>query len=817
MGYENFASTVPTWVALLLTVFVPLFIGFFGAPLFLWSLVILGLIVLWGLPLWLLVTAAVVLAVFNIPPLRRMLISSPILGFIKKANIMPAISDTEKVALEAGSTWIEKDLYSGSPNLRKIMEQPYNKLSGEELAFVQDKVVKLCGMVSDWDVFKSGDLPKEVWDYVKKEKFLGMIIPKEYGGLGFSAIANSEVITYISSRCMPLAVTVMVPNSLGPAELLNHYGTDAQKKFYLPRLANGEFLPCFALTEPEAGSDAGSITSSGVVFKDQDGTIKIKLNWDKRYITLAAVANVLGLAIQLRDPENILGKGENIGITCMLVHSDTPGVELGERHNPMGIPFYNCPTHGRDVIVSVDQIIGGPDYAGRGWQMLMECLAAGRAISLPAQATGGSKLVSRVTSAYAVVRKQFGISIGKFEGVEEPLARIGGLTYLLEAMRVFTVGAVDQGIKPSVVSAIAKYNGTELGRKIIIDGMDVLGGAGISRGPKNLLANTYIGTPISITVEGANILTRSMIIFGQGAIRCHPYAYAELKAIDDNDSVAFDNAFWSHIGFVVRNTCRSILMSLTRGRLASHPGGPAGRWYRKLAWASASFSILADMALGLYGGGLKFREKITGRYADVLSWMYLATATIRRFEAEGRKEEHRAFFEWSMHYSFARMQDAFDGIFANFESPLVRWLFAGPISLWSRVNRLAAEPNDKLGTSVVARMLAPGAAREALTEGIYMPTKANEQLAVYEEAFKLAHQAHEVQHKLTQAVKNKTVPKARGAKLVATALEKGIITKAEADILHKADEARINAIQVDVFKLSEFHTELLENRSRPVS
>lgn len=779
-------------------------LGFTGAHLFTWTLFTLGLFWLTGASTFWWLVVGIPLAIMNVPILRQFLVSNVIFQLLKRLNIMPEISETERVALEAGSTWVEKELFSGKPNFKRISHEPYRKISSEEQKFIDNQVATVCHMVHDWDLYSQKDLPKEVWDYLKREKFFGMIIPREYGGLGFSAVANSEVVTVTSSRSVALAVTIMVPNSLGPAELLIHYGTEQQKSYYLPRLARGEDIPCFALTEPGAGSDAGSIQSEGVVFKGTDGKLYVRLQWEKRYITLASVSTLVGLAIKLRDPENLLGRGEHLGITCVLVPAETKGVVLGRRHNPMGTPFHNCPTSGKDVVVSIDQIIGGADGAGKGWQMLMECLAAGRSISLPAQSTGIAKLVARVTSAYGFIRKQFGISIKHFEGVEEPLARIGGLAYLMEASRIFTVGAVDQGLKPSVVSAIAKYNATELGRKLINDGMDILGGAAISRGPRNLLANIYISTPISITVEGANILTRSMIIFGQGAIRCHPYAWEEMKALGENNLANFDRAFWGHIGLVVRNTCRSVLLSLSRGRLAVTPGGVTRQYYRRLAWSSASFSVMADLALGLYGGGLKLKEKITGRYADILSWMYLATATLRRFEAEGCQKEHLPYLQWAMEYSFTRIQEGFDGIYANFDAPGVGWFFRGPIRLWSRFNRIGSEPTDRMGHRVVEGFCKPGQMREALTNGIYVPMDKNEALGRYEQAFQATYEASEIFARIKEAVHAKKLPKGRPENLLDKAREAGIITAADVELARHAEVLRNDAIQVDSFTLEEF-------------
>ncbi|SMF48015.1 acyl-CoA dehydrogenase [Pseudobacteriovorax antillogorgiicola] len=802
------AESYPT-VGAILAVLGALTLGFVGAKLIVWTVFAAAVLFLFGAHPIVWIIVGVPLVILLVKPIRRILITNTIVGILKKLNILPEISETERVALEAGSTWVDKELLSGKPDFKALAREPYKKAAGEITEFLNGPVEKVCAMVDDWEVYKDGDLPQEVWDYLKKEKFFGMIIPKEYGGLGFSALANSEVVAKLSTRSGPLAITVMVPNSLGPAELLAHYGTQAQKDHYLPRLADGREIPCFALTEPGAGSDAGGMQSTGVVFKDDDGSLKIRLNWEKRYITLAAVSTVLGLAVKLRDPDNHLGKGEDLGITCLLVPSKADGVVLGQRHNPMGVPFYNCPTSGNDVVVDIDQIIGGPDYAGRGWQMLMECLAVGRSISLPAQSTGGAKYVARVAGAYSAIRKQFGLEIGKFEGIEEPLARIGGFSYLLEASRIFTVGAVDSGIKPSVVSAIAKYNSTELFRKAINDGMDILGGAAISRGKRNLLANGYISTPIGITVEGANILTRSMIIFGQGVIRCHPYAYQELKALTDGDVKGFDDNFFSHVGFVNRNLCRALLLSLTRGRLASTPGGPMKKYYRKIAWASASFSFMSDLALGSYGGGLKLREKITGRYADVLSWLYLATATLHRFEAEGRKKDHQPYAEWALQYAFAQIQEAFDGIYENIEIPVLRPLFRGPIKIWSRLNSFGGMPNDHLGRKVAAGLCKPGQLRDELTYGVYVPTDVNEALGRYEHTLKLVTEANGVYKKIVKAIKAKKLPRGKPDALAKKALEANVITKEDFDLVQRAEAARDDAIQVDSFKLEEFATNLL--------
>ena len=741
----------------------------------------------------------------GVPKVRRATLSKGIMNGMKSLGFLPKISETEKTAIEAGTVWVDGELFSGKPNFQRLLNEAYPDLTDEEQAFLDGPVEEVCAMVTDWEIWQRRDLPPEVWAYLKKNKFFGMIIPKEYGGLGFSASANSAVVTKVSGRSQVLGTTVMVPNSLGPAELLIHYGTQAQRDHYLPRLAVGEDIPAFALTEASAGSDAGAMQSTGVVFRDDDGEIKLRLNWKKRYITLAAISTVLGLAFKMKDPDNLLGKGEHLGITCALIPADTKGVVLGLRHDPMGVPFYNSPTEGHDVVVPLDVIIGGIDGAGQGWRMLMESLAAGRGISLPALATAGAKSVYRVASAHAAVRKQFGLSIGKFEGIEEPLARIGGFTYIIEAARRYTNGGLDKGAKPAVVTAMMKYNTTEMGRLIMNDGMDILAGNAISRGPRNALAHGYIGQPIAITVEGANILTRTLMVFGQGAIRCHPYALKEIEALEDNDLAAFDKAFWGHIVHVLRNFARSIYLSISRGNLAQSPvSGPAAPHYRKLAWTSASFAFLADLAMGSLGGNLKRKEKITGRFADIFSWMYLANATLTRFEKEGRLKEDLPFFQWSMEYAFAQMQKGFDGLYENLNVPAANLLLRGPIALWSRMNPLGTGPSDYLGHKVAQAMQVPGEQRDRHTAGLYVSEDPNDPLGRLENALKLHHAAEGVERTLRDAVKAGSLPKAAPAQIVAKAVDLGLITQEDAALVRAAEEARTEAIQVDSFTLEEY-------------
>jgi len=786
-------------------------LGFAGAPLLLWALAGAAILIGFGAPIWLIAVYAAVMLIFLIKPIRRPLVSSMVMKVL--GPIMPAISETERTAIESGSVWAEAELFSGKPDFKKLMREPYPSLTEEEREFLDGPVDELCAVLDDWEIWESRELPKAAWDIIRRERFLGMIIPKEYGGLGFSALAHSEVIQKLATRSIPACSTVMVPNSLGPAELLLHYGTDEQKQRLLPRLATGEDIPAFALTEPGAGSDAGSIASNGTLFRGSGGELYIRLNWNKRYITLAAISTLLGIAFKLNDPDNLLGRGTELGITCALVPTKTPGVVLGRRHDPLGVPFYNCPTQGNDVVVPIDAVVGGAAGCGKGWRMLTECLAAGRGVSLPAQSAGGAKLITRAISAYASVRKQFGLPIGKFEGIEEPVARIAAFNYLLEAMRRYTLGAIDQGIKPAVVTAMAKYNATEIGRRIINDAMDVAGGSGISRGPRNLLAHTYIGTPIGITVEGANILTRTLIIFGQGALRAHPYALAEVNAIAARDLRALDQAFWGHMGHIVRNLSRAIVLSLTRGALAGSPvSGATGRYYRKLGWASATFAIMSDVAMGALGGSLKLKEKLTGRYADVLSWMYIGTAILRRYEAEGRPKEDLPFVHFSMNHALREIQRAFDGIFGNLPVPGLSWLFAGPLRMWSSLNALAGEANDRHTHKIASLILSDSEQRRRHTEGIYMPPNNIEQLGLLEEAFRVIKEAEEIDRRVRAAVKAKSIPKAKGRALYDAALAKGIIAGGEYDVLLRSEELRTAAIQVDDFSQEEYLTHSARGR-----
>ena len=804
------------WPTLLLVPVAFLTLGWFAAPAPAWA--VFGLLVAAGIHTgwWWLGVVAGIAAILLVPAVRTMLISGPLMKMMSKLGFLPKVSTTEKEALEAGTTWADAELFSGKPNFKRLSEEDYPGLTEAEQAFLDGPVETVCRMTDDWQVWQDRDLPKEVWDYLAKEGFFGLIIPTEYGGHGFSASANSAVVSKLSSRSGTLGITVMVPNSLGPAELLHHYGTKEQKDELLPRLADGREIPAFALTEPGAGSDAGSITASGEVFRGEDGELYLRFNWRKRYITLAAVSTLLGLAFKMRDPGNLLGKGEELGITCALIPTDTPGVEKGERHDPMGVPFYNCPTEGHDVVLPINCLIGGHNGIGRGWIMLMECLAAGRGISLPASAVATCKAAARLAGSYSAIRKQFGVSIGRFGGVQEPLARIGGFAYLTEAARRYTCGALDKGAKPAVITAIMKYNTTELARQAINDAMDVLGGAAISRGPRNLLAHAYMATPISITVEGANILTRTLVVFGQGAIRCHPHAWSEVMAAESGDSRAFDKAFFGHVGHVARNFSRTVLLDLTGGRLGRSPvNGPCAPYYKRLDWASARFAILSDLSMAMIGGDLKRREEVTGRFADIISWMYLVQATLRRFEAEGRPAEDLPFLRWSADYGFAKIQSAFDGLYTNLNLPLIGWALAGPIRTWSRIVPIGSAPSDRIGSQVALALQVPGEQRDRITSGLYIPEDATEAAGRMERTLDLITRADEVADKIKQAIKDRRLPRQKPITLLAEAEGAGVISPEEVKLVLEAEAARDDTIEVDSFTLDDYLRTSTQDRPEP--
>ncbi len=802
MFFGIFNSCCGTFLAI--SLLVPLILGYFSAPLWLWTTILLVFLVGWGVPWPFILFFSILGLVFN-TPIRRFLISSPILSLFKKFQLIPKISETERVALEAGVVWIESELFSGRPDFKKIMAEPFPSLTEGEQKFVDEKVDKLCSMVDDWTLWETREFNPEVYEYIKKEKFFGMIIPKKYGGLELSALAHSEVICKISTRSTGLAILVMVPNSLGPAELLHNYGTEEQKKKHLPKLAIGEDVPCFALTEPHAGSDAGSIQSHGDIFKGQDGRLFIRLNWNKRWITLASISTLLGVAFRLRDPENFLGKGEDVGITCALIPTKTKGVVVGERHDPLGVPFYNCPTQGHNVEVPLEEVVvGGVEGCGQGWSMLMDCLTAGRGISLPSQSAGSGKMASRAVSAHATNRKQFGLSIGRFEGVEEAIARIVGLNYIMESCRIFTAGSIDSGVKSPVITAIAKHYCTEMMREVVNKSMDVFGGAGISRGPRNVMAQPYISAPIAITVEGANIMTRTLIIFGQGVLRAHPYAYKEVSAVENNDQKAFDKAFWNHLGHIVTNLCRSFILSLTRGFFVFTPGGKVRRIYQKLTWASALFALMTDVAMGSLGGSLKTRGKITGRYADILAWMYLLTSVLRRYREEGYKKEDWPVIQYASNYAFYEIQKAFEGIFENLKVPGFSWFFRGPVNWWMRLNSFDNPRSDVLSHKLAHLIQQDSGQRDRLTKGIYISDDPEDGLNRMDQSFKMVKKAEAIEKKIRKARRSRVLPKKRVMHIMDLALEKSVITKEEYELIKKAEKMRNDAIQVDSFTQEDY-------------
>jgi acyl-CoA dehydrogenase len=720
---------------------------------------------------------------------------------LRARGLAPRISETERIALEAGDPWVDADLFSGRLRLTQLLDEPYPELTAAEITFLEGPVEELCNMVDDWRLWRERRLPRIVWNQMREHGFFGLNIPPEYGGLGFSALGQSTVFGKLASRSVALSVLVLTPNSSGPAELLLRYGTEEQKDRLLPRLARGEEIPCFARTEPEAGSDATALRSEGIVFRGSGDELLLRLNWSKRYITLAPLASLLGLMFRLRDPENLLGHGAEPGITCALVSTSEPGVEVGRRHDPLGVPIPNGPTVGSDVVVPVDAIIGGPAGAGRGWQMLMETLAGGRAISQPAQATAVAKAAAQAVGAYAVVRRQFGQPLARFDGVREPLARIAGRVYAMEAARVFTCGAVHAGRRPAVISAMVKYRLTELSRQVVSDGMDILGGAGINLGPRNLLGQGYIAAPLGITVEGANILHRTAVVFGQATLRCSPWASRMLAASTQGRAGRLLGALAGQLGHLVRSALRAFWLSLTRGRLV-RASGQLARYGRRLAWASALFAALADWALARLGARLKGHGTLSGRFADALSWCYLALATLRRFRAEGAQREDLAVARWAMEECLAQVQDALEGILANFPGRFAGALLRGPCRWWLRASPLGRTPADILGSDAADSLLAPGATRDRLTAWSWVGSAGA--LAELEEAFDLAVCAQPLVDRVRQAVREGALPPGRPLAMIQEAVTAGLLTAEEGALLHAAEAARKRSTEADSFSLEEY-------------
>lgn len=751
---------------------------------------IAGKSILWAIEL--------VLVFGAIKPLRKELLSKRLFGLIKK--VMPNMSSTEREALEAGTVSWEGDIFSGNPDFSILRHAPTVTLTAEEQAFLDGPVNTLCEMLDDWDITHNRtDLPPEVWQFIKDNRFLGMIIPKQYGGLEFSATAQMSILVKIYGRSITAATTISVPNSLGPGELLLKYGTEEQKNYYLPRLADGREVPCFALTGPNAGSDAASIPDIGIVCRqvfNGKEVLGVRLNWNKRYITLCPVATVVGLAFRMFDPDNLLAKGEDIGITCALIPANTPGVVKGRRHFPLNAAFLNGPTQGKDVFIPLDYLIGGEAMAGQGWRMLMECLSAGRAISLPSSANGGAQAVALASGAYARIRKQFNQPIGKFEGIEEPLARIASTAYIIDSSLTMAAAAIDHGAKPSVAGAILKYHTTELARTLAMDGMDIHGGKGICLGPNNYLGRGYQSSPIGITVEGANILTRSLIIFGQGAIRCHPYVFQELESVRNNDLDKFDEAFFSHTAFILANFTKSLLFGWTDARLSKAPASSVKRYYQLIHKYSTNLAFLADFSMVVLGGELKRKEKLSARLGDMLSCLYMASAVLKRFYEDGEPQADLPLVDWSCQQLLHECEIAMHGVIINFP---VRWARVVLSLIIKPLGNKRHKPSDSLGHRVAKILIEPNDTRTRLTRLVYKKAGENCPLGRMEEAFHKICAVEDLERKVMKAVKDGRIKSLTFLEQIKEARTLGVITAVEVKQLEEAEHARQDVIKVDDF------------------
>ena len=773
--------------------------------------ILAALLLVYGLVntnLYLLIVFLAIFLPINIPIIRSRLISKHVYKWMQ--SVMPEMSQTEQEAMEAGDVWWDAELFSGKPDWSVLNDLPAAQLSEEEQAFIDGPVETLCAMIDDWEItHKRQDLPEEVWKYIKENKFCGMIIPKKYGGLDFSHFAHSEIVMKIASRSSTAAVTVMVPNSLGPAKLLLSCGTQEQKDYYLPRLAVGKEIPCFALTGPNAGSDAGAMPDTGIIchgkFDGKDNVLGIRLNWEKRYITLGPVATVLGLAFKLYDPDHLIGDKENIGITVALIPTDTAGVSIGRRHFPLNSAFQNGPNWGKDVFIPFDYILGGVDQVGNGWKMLMQSLTTGRSISLPALSAGAGKFTCRNTGAYARIRKQFNLPLGEFEGIQEPLARMAGETYIINAARTVTLAALDQGEKPSVISAIIKYELTERMRGIVSDGMDIQGGSGICLGPKNYLGRLYQVIPVCITVEGANILTRTMMIFGQGAVRCHPLIYQEIQTLplEDKDKAIqqFDELIFRHIGLIMRNKVTSFWLGLTNARFVKVPGDKnTNQYFKAVARLSADFALVSDYAIMILGGTLKRKERISGRFADAISNMYLCTTVLKQFQDQGSQEEDLPLLHWACQHTIFNVQQALWEVLTLLP---VKAITCGLRFVIFPLGKPYKEPGDELVGQTARILLSDSKARDRLTHGIYVNEKESDATGRIECAFKAVIAALPVEKKIHQAQKSKQLPKGMDEQVISQAVEKNIISKEEQAVIEEAERLRTLAITVDDFSADE--------------
>ncbi len=756
----------------------------------------------------------------NLPDFRRDNVSRPLFSWFKK--VLPPISDTEQEALDAGTVWWDGELFSGRPDWNRLHSFPKPTLTEEEKAFMDGPVEELCRMTDEWEVTTElQDLSEQSWNYIRSNGFFGLIIPKEYGGKGFSAYAHSQIAMKLASRSGDLGTTVMVPNSLGPAELLMHYGTEEQKQHYLPRLAAGTDIPCFALTSPEAGSDAGAMPDKAIVCKGQwqgQEVIGLRVTWEKRYITLGPVATILGLAFKVFDPDHLLSEEEERGISLALIPTETEGVEIGRRHFPLNAAFMNGPNSGKDVFIPMDYLIGGQDMIGQGWIMLMNCLSVGRSISLPAGSTGAAKMASMTTGAYARIRKQFNLPIGEFEGIQEALARIGGNTYVMNAARTMTAGAVDLGEKPSVLSGVVKYHLTERMRKCINDAMDVHGGKGICMGPKNYLGRGYQSIPISITVEGANILTRNMMIFGQGAIRCHPYVLQEMQATQDADQdrglKRFDKLLFEHVGFALSNVAGSLLLGLTGGRLVKNPGNvETGYYYGQLSRLAAGFATLTDVTMLMLGGELKRRERISARLGDILSNLYMASATLKHYQDQGCPEEDLPFVQWGVEDLLAQIEQAMHELLLNFPNRAIGILLRPVIF---PLGRRLTPPADIVGAEIARRLMTPGAARDRLLDGCYRSSDPDDVTGLLNSTLEKVILADPLELRLSKAIHSGELEHDSEADMLVVAAETGVISPEEAEIIRSARSARSAVIAVDDFSQEEMSPKRSEPTEPPM-
>ena len=811
-----------TWLLIFTLLAISLACAFYGTTLLMWTIAMaVGIVVLGAtgsIPVISLAIITVIFAVIAVPlnfvPWRQQFISAPFLKQFRR--MLPEISETEQVALDAGTVGWEGELFAGKPDWAILKKQPYLQLTLEEQQFLDGPVEELCRMTDSWEITHvDTDLAPETWEFLKKNRFFGMIIPKEYGGLGFSALAHRAVLQKISSVCAVTSSTVAVPNSLGPAELLLHYGTDEQKNHFLPRLARGEEIPCFALTGPMAGSDATSIPDYGIVCKQKykgKEVLGLRLNFDKRYITLSPIATILGVAFHMYDPDGLLGDKKELGISLALIPRGTKGLEAEKRHFPVNLPFQNGTVRGKDVFVPLDALIGGVDMAGQGWRMLIECLSVGRAITLPATSSGGSKMIARATGAYSRIRKQFNLPIGRFEGIEAGLARIAANTYATTALSRMTATAVDLGEKPAVPSAIAKYHTTEMARDVITDAMDIHGGKGVILGPRNYLGRAWEGIPVSITVEGANILTRNLMIFGQGAIRCHPYVLKEMEAARLENAGerinVFDSLLFSHIGYSIRNAVRSLVLGLSFGKFASVPHDrKTAKYYKKLTRYSSALAFVSDISMLALGGKMKQKEHLSARLGDVLSNLYICSAMLKRYEAQGRPAADQAILAWSFHNSIYRIQIALQKVVDNFPNRPMRAMLRFVVFPFGRREKA---PGDRLTHRVAQLMLAPSDTRERLTQGIFTSAASGHPVNTMEEALPQVIQAEPLDRKLLKALKLGQIDGFTWDEQLQDALDKSVVTAQEADILRHVRELVLEIVAVD-----EFDTEDLRAGRRP--